>query len=164
MPTLNVSGSYARIAFPERVFSFDNFVTDAAVSVRLDVPLYTGGRTRADVMAAEAARDEAALRLRQAREFATRDLVDARTVLEAAEASWEASSGTAEQAARAFAIAEVRYREGISTQTELSDARLLLQQAEANRAQAARDLQVARVRTTLLRDLPFAGAATPGAY
>lgn len=164
LPTLNVSGNYARIAFPERVFSFDNFVTDAAISVRLDVPIYTGGRTRADVMAAEAARDEAALRLRQARELATRESVDVRTVLEAAEAAWEASSGTAEQAARAFAIAEVRYREGISTQTELSDSRLLLQQAEANRAQAARDLQVARVRAALLRDLPFAGVTVPGAY
>ncbi|MBA2627885.1 MAG: TolC family protein, partial [Gemmatimonadales bacterium] len=65
-------------------------------------------------------------------------------------------AGTVEQAQRAYAIAEVRYREGISTQTELGDARLLLQQALANRAQAARDLQVARVRMTLLPDLPFA--------
>ena len=69
-----------------------------------------------------------------------------------------------EQAQRAYAIAEVRYREGISTQTELSDARLLLQQAEANRAQAARDLQVARVRSALLRDLPFGGMPVSGGF
>src|SRR5262249_21651967 len=48
-------------------------------------------------------------------------------------------------------------------QLELSDSRLLLQQAEANRAQAARDLQVARVKLALLPDLPLTttGAATP---
>jgi outer membrane protein len=164
LPSLNLSGSYAKIAFPERVFGIDDFLTDASVSLRLDVPIFTGGRTRADVMAAEAGRDEAALRLRQAREQATREAVDARTVLEAAEAVWEASRGTVEQAQRAYAIAEVRYREGISTQTELSDARLLLQQAEANRAQAARDLQVARVRSALLRDLPFGGMPVSGAF
>jgi outer membrane protein TolC len=48
----------------------------------------------------------------------------------------------------------------VSTQLELSDARLLLQQAQANRAQAARDLQVARARMALLPDLPI-GATTP---
>ena len=51
-----------------------------------------------------------------------------------AEAAWRASSGTVAQAERAHAIAELRYREGISTQLELNDARLLLQQAQANRA------------------------------
>ena len=49
----------------------------------------------------------------------------------------------------------MRYREGISTSLELSESRILLQQALANRAQAARDLQVARVRLALLKDLPL---------
>jgi outer membrane protein TolC len=66
-----------------------------------------------------------------------------------------ASRGTAEQASRAYDIATVRYREGISTQTELNDSRIALQQAEANRATAARDLQVARIRLALLHDLPL---------
>jgi outer membrane protein TolC len=58
----------------------------------------------------------------------------------------------------------VRYREGLSTQTDLAQSRLLLQQASANRAQAARDLAVARVRLALLRDLPLqqAGAGAGG--
>jgi hypothetical protein len=43
----------------------------------------------------------------------------------------------------------------VSTQLELADSRLLLVQAEANRAQAARDLQVARARIALLPDLPL---------
>jgi outer membrane protein TolC len=53
----------------------------------------------------------------------------------------------------------VRFTNGVSTQLELSDARLSLQQAEANRTQAARDLQVARARVALLPDLPV---TTPG--
>jgi hypothetical protein len=49
----------------------------------------------------------------------------------------------------------VRYKEGISTQIELNDARILLEQAVANRALAARNLQVARVKLALLPDLPL---------
>lgn len=165
LPTVTLSGTYAKIAFPDRVFSFDKFLTDAAVSVRLDVPLYTGGRSRADVLTAEAARDEAALRVRQARQQADRERADVGLTLSAAEATWLASQGTAEQATRAYAIAEVRFRNGLSTQIELSDARLLLQQADANRAQAARDLQLARLRAALLRDLPLgAGLTAPGGF
>jgi outer membrane protein TolC len=61
------------------------------------------------------------------------------------------------QAQRAYEIADLRYREGISTNLELSDSRLSLQVAQANRAQAARDLQVARAHVALLPDLPVGG-------
>src|SRR6185503_8946471 len=77
------------------------------------------------------------------------------TSLQQAEAAWQASQGTADQAQRAYAIDQVRFREGISTQTDLSQSRLLLEQARANRAQAARNLAVARVRMALLKDLPI---------
>ena len=55
--------------------------------------------------------------------------------------------------------AELRYREGLSTQLELSDARLLLQQAQNQRAVAARTVQLARVRLGLLPDLPLSAAS-----
>ncbi len=57
----------------------------------------------------------------------------------------------------------MRYREGLSTQVELADSRILLQQAQANRAVAARDLQIARVRAALLPFLPFAQSGAGGA-
>ena len=93
------------------------------------------------------------------------DSIDAKVAvaeLEQAQSSWLASVGTASQANRAYTIAEVRYREGLSTQVDLADARVLLQQSEVNRAIAARDLQVARIKLALLRDLPLTttGAVT----
>ena len=66
--------------------------------------------------------------------------------------------GRSTQATRAYQIAELRYREGISTQIELTDQRIAQQQALANRAQAARNLQVARVRLGLIADLPLSSA------
>jgi outer membrane protein TolC len=158
LPTLRLTSAFAQIAYPSSAFpGWTDFVTDWTVSLAMQVPLFTGGRLRGDRIVAHADLDEARLRLQQTREQAALDARTSLAALDAAEAAWEASAGTVEQARRAYQIAEIRYREGISTQTELGDSRLLLQQAEANRAQAARDVQVARTRLALLPNLPLGG-------
>jgi hypothetical protein len=48
----------------------------------------------------------------------------------------------------------------VSTQTELNDQRIQLATAEATRARALRDLQVARIRLALLPVLPLSGQST----
>ena len=55
---------------------------------------------------------------------------------------------------------DLRFREGLSTQTELLDARSALASAESIRLEAARSLGVARVRVALLPALPVANAST----
>jgi hypothetical protein len=143
--------------------SFGDWRTNWTAGVGMQWPLFDGGRLKAGELSARADLVESQARLRLTRELATLDDASARKDLESARATWTASAGTIEQARRAYEIAELRYREGISTQLELSDSRLLLEQAEANRAQAARDLQVARVKLALLPDLPLTttGASTP---
>jgi outer membrane protein len=163
LPSLRLSSTFGRIAFPNTMFDLGTeFVSDWTVALRLEMPIFTGGRIRGDKMVAQADLMEARLQLERTREQAALENQDVLAQLRAARAQWEASAGTVEQATRAYEIAEVRYREGISTQTELSDSRLLLQQAQANRALAARDLQVARVRADLLRDLPFGATSRIG--
>ncbi len=155
-PTLALTSNYSRIAYPSGVFpSFER--SNWSVGAAMSVPILTGGRQRGDEMVAKADVEQARLQRRQVAELAALDSRSAWAELVAARAVWEASAGTVQQATRAYAIAEVRFREGVSTQLELSDSRLLLQQAEANRAQAARDLQVARARMVLLPDLPLGG-------
>jgi outer membrane protein TolC len=160
LPALTVGSQYGRIAYPPSgVPDWDSFFNNWTVTVGLQLPLFTGGRIRGDELVAQADLIEARQDYAQAREYAALDARQAVAQLEEAESSWLASLGTAEQASRAYNIAEVRYREGISTQLELSESRILLQQAQANRAYAARNLQVARVRLALLPDLPLGGAA-----
>lgn len=155
LPQVRLTSSYARLGYPDDVFpSWSDFVSDWTVSLGVSVPLFTGGRLAGERQVARANVDEARLRLRQEREFAALDNQSTDATLAAAEASWQASAGVVSQAQRAYAIAELRYREGLSTQTELGDVRVQLEQALANRAQSARDLQVARVRSALLGDLP----------
>ncbi len=156
LPAISISSSYGRVAYPATVPSFGDFRTNWTIGASAQVPLFTGGRLKADEMAARADLTETQARLQLARELATLDEASARLELANARAAWEATSGTVQQAVRAHEIAELRYREGLSTQLELSDARLLLQQAQSARAQAARAVQIARVRLALLPDLPLA--------
>jgi outer membrane protein TolC len=167
-PQISLTSQYQRFSYPVGRIqtSIADYFPNWAVSVGLSIPIFTGGRIRGQVMAAEASLAEARDQLRQTQELVALDAEVALAQLEQAAAAFAASAGTQTQADRAYQIAEVRYREGLSTQVELADARLLRQQAEINRAQAARDLSVARTRVALLRDLPLAGtgasAPTPG--
>ena len=163
LPAISVLSQYGKVAYPSGGLpDWNDFYTNWNVVVGLQVPLFTGGRLRAGREVARAGLAEAELRRRQAAEGASLDAHAARARLDAAAATWTVSAGTIAQANRAYEIAEVRFREGISTQTELLDARLALQQAEANRAQAARDYLVARVRFALIADLPLdGGSAAP---
>jgi outer membrane protein TolC len=162
MPSLSLTSNYGRVAYPSRVVpSGGDFRTNWTIGATAQMAIFTGGRLRAGELIAQADLDQGRSQLRQTEELAELDTRTAVAQLIAARAAWEASAGTVEQASRAYDIAEVRYRAGVSTQLELADSRLLFQQAALDRAQAARDLQVARARVALLRDLPL-GAGQGG--
>jgi outer membrane protein len=166
LPSLSLSSTYGRVAFPQSgIPEWNTFVNNWTITVGASMPLFTGGRLRGQNVVATANVAEAKARLQQTRELAALDARQAVAQLEQSAATLAASGGTTEQATRAYTIAEVRFREGLSTQLELTESRVLLQQARANRAQAERDFQVARLRLTLIRDLPIgaSGASSGGA-
>ncbi|HVQ14966.1 MAG TPA: TolC family protein [Vicinamibacterales bacterium] len=161
MPSVSLNSTYARIAYPENLApTFDR--ANWSVGISMSVPLLTGGRQRGDEAVAKAELEQSLLQQRQMEELAALDTRSAWAELLASRVAWESTAGTVQQANRAYEIADVRYGAGVSTQLELSDARVQRQQAEANRAVAARDLQVARARVALLPELPV-GNAIPGA-
>lgn len=155
-PTVSLVSQYSATNYPARVYpDLGRIRNNWTVGALVTMPVFAGFRIPAEEAAAKADLTDAEARLRQAREAAALQRATALQDLDAAQAAWEATAGTIVQAARAYEIAELRFREGLSTQLELSDSRLALQSAQANRAQAARDLQLARVRVALLPDLPL---------
>ena len=163
IPAISLTSQYGRVAYPNGYApAWSDFLTNWTVGVGVTVPLFTGGRIRGEAVVAQANVAEAKARLDQARELAALDARSSLAQYREAELSWLASAGTADQASRAHRIAEVRYAEGISTQLELSQSALLLEQSLANRALAARNLNVARMRLTLLRDLPLQAGGAQG--
>lgn len=156
MPYVQITSGYQRLYFPTNlILQLNDARINWTVGVTASLPIFDGGKIKGDQMIAQANLAQARAQLQQTREFAALDARVALSALQQAQATWQASAGTAQQAERAYNIDQIRYREGISTQTDLSQSRILLEQALANRAQAARDLAVARVKLALLRDLPL---------
>lgn len=156
IPSLALVSNYQRLYFPQNVFpTISNGVNNWTVGLSTNFPIFDGGRIRGDEAIAQAGLQETRAQREQTRQFAALDTRVALNALQEAQSTWNASRGTADQAQRAYAIDQVRFREGISTQTDLTQSRLLLEQSLANRAQAARNLAVARVRLALLKDLPL---------
>jgi outer membrane protein TolC len=154
-PNVSLTSAYGRVGYSGYPsLPRTNWTVGASVSM----PILTGGRIAAEEASARADLTESQARQKLTEQSAVLEAEGARLQVSAALAAWEATGGTIEQAQRAYGIAEIRYQEGISTQLELSDARLLLQQAQVNRAQAARNVQLARVRLALLSELPLSGA------
>jgi outer membrane protein len=162
-PFVSIVSRFAPVAYPETILPApDDFRTDWTVGFNVSIPLFTGGRIGGNEQVARAGIDEAEARLRQSREASAFDARAALRDLAQAQALLDATSGTVEQAQRTYQIAGIRFREGIATQVDLSDARLLLERSLANRARAQRNVHVARVRLALLRDLPLSsGGAAP---
>jgi outer membrane protein TolC len=155
-PSIALTSNYQRLYFPvSGLPDLSNALQNWTVGGSIAFNLFSGGRIRGGELIARANAEEARAQLQQVRELAALDARVALNQLAEAEATWAASQGTVGQASRAYRIDQIRYREGISTQTDLSQSRILLEQATANRALASRDLAVARMRLALIRDLPL---------
>ena len=165
LPSLQLSSSYQRFAYPPAgtvlPTALNQYYPNWTASLGMSFPVFLGGKLTGDRMVAEANVVEARQQLEQTRELAALDARTSLNQLAQAEAAYAASVGTGEQAAKAYSIAEVRFREGVSTQVELLQSRTQYEQARVNRVTAARDLEVARLRVAFLKDLPVGtGAAT----
>jgi outer membrane protein TolC len=158
-PTLSLYSNLGRNAYPDSVVpAWGDFKTNWTVGVMLNLPIFQGFKVSAAVDAARADLNQAQAQLRMVQELSQLDRQIATSQLDSARAAWASTEGSVEQAQRASELAELRYAQGVSTQLEVSDARLALEQARALRARAARDLQVAKVRLALLPALALGGA------
>ncbi len=164
LPSLQLSSTYQRFAYPpDGTFlpsDFDLYFPNWTVTLGLSFPVFNGGLTSGQKMVAQANVAEARARLEQTRDGAELDALLSLTAYEQAAAAYAAAVGTDAQAARAYAIAEVRFAEGLSTPVELTEARVQLEQARLQRVTTARDLEVARLRLALLKDLPLTVGGT----
>jgi len=164
-PTLSLTSNYQRLYFPVTFLpSLNRASNNWTVGLASTFPILAWGRIHGDELVAQAGVEQARAQLRQTRQLAALDTRVASNAFTQAQAALAASQGNAQQAQRAYAIDQVRYQQGLSTQTDLAQSRLLLEQARANEAQAERDLAVARVRLALVHDLPLqsAGAQSGG--
>jgi len=143
-PDLYVASTLSQQAFPSELWPRrDQFRRNWDASVRLEVPIFTGLRTEGQVAQASAQYEAARADRDRLREGAAIEATQARDELARTLSTLRARRETVRQARRAWELAGVRFTNGMSTQVEVSDARLQLQSAEVNEVQAMRDYLVA---------------------
>jgi outer membrane protein len=143
-PSLYASSSVSHVAYPSDVWprrrefwrSWDAYVT-------LSVPIFNGLFTHGQVVEAKAEYEKARASRDLAVKGAAIEAEQARDEIERAQTTLLARRETVRQAQRAWELAGVRFTNGMSTQVEVSDARLQLKSSEVNEVQALRDYLVA---------------------
>lgn len=124
--------------------------------LKLTWPVFQGFRTfgtveraRSELAQAEAERD-------RQRAGVALQVAEARREVERALAAVAARRGTARLARRAHDLAEIRWKNGLSTQLEVSDSRLQMQTAEVNEVSALMDYRLALLRLERATGRPLA--------
>jgi outer membrane protein TolC len=161
-PSLKLSSSYGGQAFPAGTLpsGVSDFRKDWSASLTLSMPLFDGLRTRGAVQQAQAELARAEAQLAQTRAGVEIEIEQARAEIVRAQALVAARHETVGQAGRAQHLATVRFSNGIATAIEVSDARLALEQASVNEAQATRDylLAIAALERALGHPVPLVAA------
>jgi outer membrane protein len=137
LPSVGMAANFAWQAFPQQVAPIDTeWRRDWSVTFQASIPVFDGFRTRGQVEQAQAELRITQLQRAQAFEGVEMELQAALGEFDAARAQIEARRATVVQAQRTLELAELRFGSGLATQLDISSARLLLQQARVNEAQA----------------------------
>ncbi|HEU4752603.1 MAG TPA: TolC family protein, partial [Armatimonadota bacterium] len=125
------------------------------VGLTMTFPFFDSGLTRGRVREAQAITEADRQRLEQARQQVELDIRQAQ--LDAAEALKRITTAEAEQrsARESLRIADVRYRSGVGTNIEVTDAQVALARAGQNLANARFDYQVALARVEYATGVPM---------
>lgn len=164
LPSVTVTGRLGEQAFPEMVLpGLDDWRDDWSVGVRVDWPVFTGFRREAEVALARARVAEATAELGRVREIALSDYILAYRQLARAGAEITTRRGTISRARRVYELTRLRYAEGLGIQLEVTEARVALEQARTNLAEALRDYYVALARAEFALGRPVADTVIPAA-
>lgn len=130
-------------------FVKDDFRQSWFSGVAINIPIFDGFRTRAQVAQARSDTRQAELVQKQTERDIRFNILQAwRTFLEV-RARKSAQIQAVDLARRGLEIAESRYANGVGTQIEIIDGQLTLQRTEAELARTKRDLAVALVHLEL---------------
>ncbi|WP_229722309.1 efflux transporter outer membrane subunit [Xylophilus rhododendri] len=138
--TLQGSVSRAQLGYGGRTFDFTNWQVGP---VALALPLFDGGRRKADVQAAKARYDEAAAQLHAKARQAVREVEEALVNLQAADDRVASTDIAADGYRRALAGTQARYDAGLASLITLEDSRRTALSAETARVNLRRERMAA---------------------
>ncbi|HET9983985.1 MAG TPA: TolC family protein [Longimicrobiales bacterium] len=162
LPSVALQGSMARQAYPTGAIpGSGDWRDDWSVGITAQWSPFQGFKRSADVEQANAQVTQSELQLDQLRESVRMEYDQALGELKRAQTQVGAAQSTVAQAQRVYDLTEMRYREGLATQLDVSNARLSLQQAQLNQVQALHDVYVATARAERALGTPVDRSVLP---
>lgn len=164
LPTVGANANFSYQAFPLSIAPIDaDWRRDWSLGFQVSIPIFNGFRTRGEIQQARAELATAELQRDQFAESLEMELEAALGELNAARSQIEARRATVEQARRALDLATLRFQTGLTTQLEISNARLLLEQARVNEVQALFNYltALARLERVTGGEVPLVGQSLP---
>lgn len=158
LPRVSLGGSFGRMRVETSAGTSEG-TTWAVGPLAVSLPLFDGGTRRANVDAARARYDEAAVTYRAKVRDAVREVEQALVQLDSAEARREDARTAAEGFDASYRAVEARYRGGLASLFELEDARRTALQAQISVVDLERDRVTAWI--TLYRALGGGWTTTP---
>jgi outer membrane protein TolC len=137
-PTVRLIGNMGFQAFPENMAppGFNQWREDWSVSLAVSWNPFDGFRRRGLIGEAQALLRQAHVEEAQLREGLDLQLAASLAEYRRSQSQLQATDETVSLAERTLELADVRFANGLSTQLEVSDAALLLDQARVNHVQA----------------------------
>ncbi len=146
-PQLVASATVSHQAFPaDGTPVREQFQRSMDATLKLEWPLFQGFRTFGGVQRATNELTQATAQRDAMKQAAELALAQARLGVDEALATLAARRGTAKLAERAHHLADVRWRNGLGTQLEVSDARLRMQNAQVNGVLALKEYRLSLAR------------------
>ena len=134
---------------PDFFGSSRNRATSKMAGLSVELPLFTGLQRDARIGQRQSALRQAQIRTRMARDQAAVQVRDLEAALAEAAQRQKAQGLAVAQARRGFEIASARFREGLGSQLEVTDAEVALRRSEFNMARAAHDRLARRAQLDL---------------
>jgi outer membrane protein len=138
LPSLDLNLIYNFSAMSDKL-KFERKNNSYIVNLKLSVPIFAGGYNRAQVQKAKIELEKARIKLEKEKETIYNDIRNIYLRLKEAQNRMLSARKTLATAKKAFEIAEVTAANGLATQLELKDARLIYDQAHLNSYAAAYD-------------------------
>ncbi|MCP4216168.1 MAG: TolC family protein [bacterium] len=138
LPTLDLNMIYNFSSMSDK-FKLERRNSSYIVNLKLSVPIFAGGYNRAQVRKAKIELEKARIKLEKEKETIYNDIRNIFLRLKEARARIDSAKKALATARKAFEIAEVTAGNGLATQLELKDARLIYDQAQLSGYAAAYD-------------------------
>jgi outer membrane protein TolC len=131
LPSLNLSLVYNFSSLSD-YFKLERQNKSYIVGLNLSFPIFTGGYTRAQVQKAKIELEKTRIKIEKEKETIYNDIHNIWLRMEEARKRIQSASKSLETAKKAFKIAEITAANGLATQLELKDARVIYDQAILN--------------------------------